>query len=299
MLDAGVASVSTIAESSAGKQPYTRHTHARGRMPEHISIQEVRTQVAAYVAAYPQKTGDPAIWRTPLVVTARADERFDLLPKIAADDHALPRDLLAEAKSVVVFFIPFHKALAKENHEGDTPCRNWGLAYQSTNQLINRLCGHLKGFFEARGHAAALTPATHNFDPQRLMARWSHKHLGYIAGLGRFGVNAQFITPAGCTGRMGSLVTAADLGDHALLGAEELCLHKRGQKCLVCVKRCPVAAVSEAGIDRQRCWARLNHNLHTTEALAGLDSHTHVCGKCQVLVPCSLQIPPSEAVAVL
>lgn len=260
-----------------------------------IHIQEIRAEAEAFVGAYPQETGEAPIWRSPLVACAPADKRFDILPRIAADDHALPIDLLAEVKSVVVFFIPFHKALARENHRGDIPCRAWGLAYESTNRLIGRLSEHLKHMLEAKGHASELTPATHNFDRERLVSRWSHKHLGHIAGLGRFGVNAQLITPAGCTGRLGSLVTAADLGDHPLVTEAELCLHKRGGKCLVCVKRCPVEAVSEAGIDRRRCWARLNHNLHETEALAGLDSHTHVCGKCQVLVPCSLKIPPTTA----
>jgi epoxyqueuosine reductase QueG len=260
-----------------------------------ISIDEIRAAAERFVAQYPEETNEPAIWRPPLVASAQADERFDILPKIAADDHALPRDILPEARSVLVFFIPFHKALAKENHKGEIPCRNWGLAYQATNRLIGRLSGHLKTDLEARGHATELTPATHNFDPQRLMSRWSHKHLGYIAGLGRFGVNAQFITPKGCAGRLGSFATAADLGDHPLVTEDELCLHKRGKSCLACVKRCPVEAISEAGIDRQRCWARLNHNLDETEQLAGLDSHTHVCGKCQVLVPCSLKIPAVAA----
>jgi epoxyqueuosine reductase QueG len=260
-----------------------------------ITIDAMRSEAERYVAAYPQKTGAPAIWRTPLVAAARADARFDTLPKIAADDHMLPRDLLPAARSVVVLFIPFHKALARENHKGEIPCRNWGLAYESTNRLINSLCGHLKTRLEEKGFATELTPATHNFDPQRLMARWSHKHLGHIVGLGRFGVNAQFITPKGCAGRLGSLVTAAHLGDHPLVTEGELCLHKRGDSCLVCVKRCPVAAVSASGIDRHRCWARLNQNLHESEQLSGLDSHTHVCGKCQVLVPCSLKIPPLTA----
>ena len=30
-------------------------------------------------------------------------------------------------------------------------------------------------------------------------------------------------------------------------------------------------------------------------ALAGLDAQTHVCGKCQVLVPCSLKVPSAGA----
>ncbi len=244
------------------------------------------------MTAYVEARHPASIWRSPLLVTARADDRFNILPHIAAPNHALPTDLLPTAKTVVVFFIPFKKELALENHRGEVPCRNWGLAYQSTNALINHLCQRLQAYLEAQGYASALVPATHNFNHETLMARWSHKHLGYIAGLGRFGVNAQFITPQGCAGRLGSLVTEADLGDAPLVTAEELCLYKGGKSCLICVKRCPVDAVSpDAGIDRKKCWARLNENLHHSQELAGLEETTHVCGKCQVLVPCSLKAP--------
>ncbi len=139
-----------------------------------------------------------------------------------------------------------------------------------------------------------MTPATHNFDPIKLISRWSHKHLGYIAGLGRFGINAQFITPSGCAGRLGSLVTDAKLGNSPLVREKELCLHKKGYKCLVCVDRCPVSAVSESGITRKLCWERLKSNLLQTESLAGLENTTHVCGKCQVFVPCSLSAPKEK-----
>lgn len=254
-------------------------------------IQELRESIREFIRQYPEKTGEKNIWREPLLAAACADERFRRLREIAAPDHLMPWDLLSSAKSVIVFFIPFTKELARENHKGDIPCRNWGLAYQSTNRLIGKLCGHLRNELEKKGFQAALTPATHNFDPVRLMARWSHKHLGYLCGLGRFGVNAQFITPSGCAGRLGSLVTDADTGDQPLVEEAELCLHKRGRKCLACVKRCPVGAVSENGIDRQKCWERLKSNLTQTEQLAGLEKTTHVCGKCQVLLPCSLKIP--------
>ena len=176
--------------------------------------------------------------------------------------------------------------------KGIFPAATGGLAYEAANRLINRASEYLQAFFEERGYQAALTPATHNFNEVDLVARWSHKHLGYLAGLGRFGVNAQLITPSGCAGRMGSLVTAADLGDAPLVSEPELCLYKNGRKCLMCVKRCPVEAVSTAGIDRRLCWERLKSNLTDVKALAGLDSETHVCAKCQVLVPCSLKVPP-------
>ncbi len=256
-----------------------------------ITADDLRDIITDYTAKYPDIKGVNPFWRSPLLATAPADDRFDILPKIAAHDHALPKDLLPSARSVVVFFVPFVKALAVENHKGDVPCRNWGLAYEATNDLINRLSKRLKAFLENKGFDAELTPATHNFDHKRLVSRWSHKHLGYVAGLGRFGVNAQFITPAGCAGRMGSLVTSAALGANPLVTERELCLHKNGEKCLICAKRCPVQAVSKKGIDRKKCWERLKSNLRSTKALAGLGDATHVCGKCQVLVPCSLKIP--------
>jgi len=261
-------------------------------MKTSVTSAELRAFIENYVAEYPKVFKEKNLWRRPLLVTAKADKRFDILPEIAAKDHALPKDLLGDGKSVIVFFIPFIKEIAKENHRGKIPSRNWGIAYQSTNKMINRICGQIQTFLKDAGFDSSLVPATHNFDHNTLMSRWSHKHLGYIAGLGRFGVNAQFITPLGCAGRMGSLVTQADFEDSPLVTEKELCLHKNGEKCLVCVRRCPVGAVSpETGIDRGKCWARLNSNIQVTEELAGLEESTHVCGKCQVLVPCSLKAP--------
>jgi epoxyqueuosine reductase QueG len=274
---------------------FLRQFYKKGMKAMPVSYVDLKALIERYIRDYPLVHQEKNIWRTPLLATAKADERFDILPKIAAPDHSLPKDLLETGKSVVVFFVPFIKDLALENNEGKIPCRNWGLAYEATNALINSLCSEIKGFLETAGYRSTLVPATHNFDPVKLMARWSHKHLGYIAGLGRFGVNAQFITPSGCAGRLGSLVTEAELGDHPLVTEKELCLHKNGHKCLACVRRCPVGAISvNKGIDRDKCWARLKSNLHDTGELAGLQPTSHVCGKCQVLVPCSLGIPILE-----
>ena len=260
-------------------------------MNKTVTADNLRILIENYVSSYPERTGDLNMWRKPLLATAKADNRFDILPQIAADNHALPQDLLSSAKSVVVFFVPFIKELALENHKGEIPCRNWGLTYESTNRLINSMCGHIQHHLEDKGYKVESTPATHNFDHVTLSARWSHKHLGYLTGLGRFGVNAQFITSSGCAGRLGSLVTDAALGDSPLVSEAELCLHKNGHKCLVCVNRCPVGAVSESGIDRKLCWTRLKSNIATSEELAGLESSTNVCGKCQVFVPCSMKAP--------
>jgi len=256
-------------------------------MDVEITPRNLRDLVTAFMREYQVRPDIRNWWRAPLLVTARADERFDVLPAIAADNHLSPSDLLPGAETVIVFFLPFQQSLGRENDGGKFPCRNWALAYEATNELIGLMAEQIAAYLVERGFKVAQTPATHNFDPEKLAARWSHKHLAFVSGLGRFGINAQMITPAGCAGRLGSLVTNAVITDSPLVEEDELCLYKRGEACLKCVDRCPVQAVEESGINRQRCWDRLKFNRIHLDALAGMQDSTHVCGKCVVDLPCS------------
>jgi epoxyqueuosine reductase len=259
-----------------------------------LDINGLRKFADEYVAAEPARTGTEGFWQTPLLVSAPIDERFDLLPQIAFNEHMHPRDLLATAKSLIVFFIPFKRELVKENKKGGRPCRNWGLAYVETNDLIGRLSQAVAAFLFEKGFKSGLTPATHNFDEDILMARWSHKHLAFLANLGRFGTHHMLITPVGCAGRLGSLVTEADLGDHPMIETDLACLLKAGKKCGKCIEACPVDALSENGFDRRRCWNRLNENRKTLDYFADLPETTHVCGKCAALMPCSFSNPVAK-----
>ena len=256
-----------------------------------ITVDDLRRFAEAFVADEPGRSGIDGWWLAPLLVTAPADSRFEQLPRIAADDHILPTDLLPGARSVIVFYIPFVKELVKENRKGDLPCRNWGLAYVQTNDLIGRLTKALGDLLAEHGFKSGLTPATHNFDEAKLMARWSHKHLAHLAGLGRFGIHHMMITPVGCTGRMGSLVSDAELGDHPLITTSEACLLKAGKECGQCIKACPVEALSEEGFERRVCWDRLNDNRRKLDYFDDLPDSTHVCSKCVALMPCSFKNP--------
>ena len=259
-----------------------------------INIDDLRLLAEEFVAAEPARMGIEGFWQTPLLVSASVDDRFDILPQMAFDEHMHPHDLLPTARSLIVFFIPFKRQLVKGNKKGDRPCRNWGLAYVQTNDLIGRLSQALAEFLAASGFKSGLTLATHNFDEDILMARWSHKHLAFLANLGRFGTHHMLITPAGCTGRLGSLVTEAELGDHPLIDTDEACLLKAGKKCGKCIEACPVNALRENGFERRKCWNRLNENLDILDYFSDLPDSTHVCGKCAALMPCSFLNPVAK-----
>jgi epoxyqueuosine reductase len=261
---------------------------------DRITIKGLRLFTEGFVADESFRQGVRDWWQTPLLASAPIDERFDILPQIAIDDHMHPNDLLSIARSVIVFFIPFKQELIKENREGDRPCRDWGRAYVETNDLIGRLSESLKTFFAENGFQSELTPATHNFNEKKLMARWSHKHLAHLSNLGRFGTHNMIITPSGCTGRLGSMVTEADLGDNAVIDTDEACLLKAGQKCGKCIEACPVSALYEKRFERRQCWDRLNENRDTLDYFSDLPKTTHVCGKCAAMMPCSFTNPVAE-----
>ena len=78
-----------------------------------VFIEDLRFFTEEYVSAEQFKLASGDWWKTPLLSSAPIDSRFDILPKVAIDDHLHPHDLLGSARTVVTFFIPFKPELIK------------------------------------------------------------------------------------------------------------------------------------------------------------------------------------------
>lgn len=252
------------------------------------SVEALRDEISLVMSEWRKDHSGPNLWKTPLVAVASADDPlFPRLKELIDPDHAVPRDLLPRARSVISFFLPFREWLVSENDEtAPYAARSWGEAYVETNGLIAAISRHLKDALEAKGAESLTIPATHNFDEKKLVSLWSHKHVAYIAGLGTFGLHHQIITKNGCCGRLGSLVTSMAL-PVTPRPEGEWCLVKAGFRCKVCYTKCKFGALFEDHFDRQACYRRCLENDAHYEDLPLVD----VCGKCACGVPCSHKVP--------
>lgn len=259
-----------------------------GRVEEGESITWLRNLIEAFITEWKSSQGANDYWLPPLVAVASAqDPMLGELKRVVDPEHAMPDEILAGAESIIVYFLPFQRWLGEQNDgHGVLAAESWAESYTTTNRLIGAINEHLQICLRDRGYQAAVTPATHNFDQNKLVSRWSHKHLAYIAGLGTFGHNHLLITSSGCCGRLGSLVTTMPLG--ATTRPEtEWCLQKAGHDCLACVSKCKYGALNKTRFNRQACYRQCLKNDAHYSHLPLVD----VCGKCGCEVPCSYQVP--------
>jgi len=248
----------------------------------------LRNLIKEFIVDWRQSQGANDYWRPCLVGVASAkDPMLEKLKRVVDPKHAMPNEILEGAKSIIVFFLPFKRWLAEQNDRCGVPAaQSWAESYITTNLLIGAINEHLQACLKDKGHEAAVTPATHNFDEVKLVSRWSHKHLAYVAGLGTFGHNHLLITSSGCCGRLGSLVTSMPLPATARPDIE-WCLQKAGHGCLACVSKCKYGALHKTRFNRQACYRQCLKNDAHYSHLQLVD----VCGKCACEVPCSYQIP--------
>ena len=111
--------------------------------------------------------------------------------------------------------------------------------YRVVNMFLDQLAMRLGNFIQNSGSQALPIPASIIVDWQRQTAHLSHKHIGYLAGMGWIGRNNLLVNRA--LGSQFRLVTVlTDMPLKYDKSTKEDC-----GKCRACVVICPVKAIKE------------------------------------------------------
>lgn len=226
----------------------------------------------------------PDLFREPLVGFSSAeDPRYDQLKQIIGAWHQHPKELLTDAKSVISYFVPFTKEVAKAPKNAKMAVPLWGEAYLVLNEGFDHINNILCTLLGEQGFSAQTIPATHTFDPKDMKSLWSHRSAAAIANLGVFGANRMLITEKGSGGRFCTVLTSAPLAaSEATL--PNPCPYLKDGSCGACFKACPINALQGDHFDAFACQAQTKRN----EAFLGLKAdlnNADVCGKCIAVCP--------------
>lgn len=213
------------------------------------------------------------LFREPLVGFAHAeDPLYNKLDELIGIPQIHPKIMLQEAKTVMVYLLPFSEKVVKSIRQDKKIVQDWSHCYTVTNKLLDHIKGRIISECHQLGIVAVAEPPTENYDEVELTAVWAHKSSAVIAGLGTFGLNRLLITKAGTAGRLGSVVMDADI-PATERPAISYCLFYQSGKCRVCAQRCPSGALTTGGFDRFRCNGYLDgKNVHELQQGCGMCS---------------------------
>lgn len=255
-------------------------------------------EIKRFVAAENAKCSMGSIWQEPIVGFADAKgEYIEKLRKIVHPQHQMPGEVLADAKTVLCYFVPFENWVSGSNTGADLSSPQWAESYELTNAMMGRLNEHIIETIHKLGYEAKTAPEAAIFYRDEVISHWSFRHLAYAAGLGTFGLNNMLITDKGCSGRYNCLVTNLDVETDEPKKEEEACLYKKDGTCGACMVKCPAGAIKPDGFDRHKCYEQC---LKNAAIYTGFGSSyesddekygSEVCGKCIAGMPCTHKKP--------
>jgi epoxyqueuosine reductase len=234
----------------------------------------------------------------PVVAFASAtDPLFDELKKsdVVGPNHMSPKEWMPDAKTVISYFYPFTEEIRSGNRKAGLPSKEWLAGKAAAEVFVYNTGGALTQFLAGRGASAVVPDTDHRFKMVRngtiAIPSWSERHVGYVAGLGTFGLHKSLITERGSAGRLGSLITNLELTPtvRKYKGKNDYCPYYVNGSCVACIERCPAHAVNKTGGDQVTACSK-----YTKEVVGPSIAPTpykNGCGKCQTAVPCEIGIP--------
>jgi len=230
------------------------------------------------------------------------DPLFERLKQVVSPDHLSPRDVLgcrykqpAQQGTVVVWILPIVRETILANRKEQLyPSRAWARTRHYGEQVNQQLRHKAEAFFADAGEqsAAPLLLEKWQADYERFTSNWSERHAAFVAGMGSFGLSDAFISDAGVSHRIGSVVTSARLPvtPRHTDDPYHRCLFKHDGSCGLCITRCPVQAISDQGHDKSACHDYSRNEINPRcNASFGVDISG--CGLCTTAVPCERKPP--------
>lgn len=232
-------------------------------------------------------------FNAPIIAVGAADDPgYEMLrtPGIVGPHHKVPGDWVPGAKTVISVFFPYSDTVLRSNErDPQQPSLEWMFTrVDGQNHLLASGAAVVEAL-KAEGYQAVAPQTDPRFALQthyRVMgedtpfytSNWSERHVGYVAGLGTFGLNTSLITNGGCAGRLMSIVTdwecAPDEKDYS--DYLDYC-----SRCGACQKACPGGAIGEnCTKDHDLCSQYVGK-------VSAAYRPRYGCGKCQAALPCS------------
>ena len=237
-------------------------------------------------------------YQTPIFSIGSADDPlFNELKKetVVGPYHKMPHDWIPDAKTVISFFLPFEKRIVEANkRDPREPAIEWLYTRVDGQKHLLAHAAMILDAIRAEGYEAVapqleeaywmrpgeLAPAgPDNIPPCR--SNWSERHVGYITGLGTFGMSTNFISRAGCAGRLISIVTN---WSHPPTEKDYVHYLDYCNNCGACIKRCPAGAITTESKSHVKCGEFMREVNAKYYPRYG-------CGKCQSGLPCEYHRP--------
>lgn len=270
----------------------------------------IRDEIVRFTAESPENRfpeSEKRFFSDPLVGIAAADDSiFTEFKTLIGSFHLTPQEIFAhtfgaekgQAASVICWILPITEETRRSNcKETFLPSLEWAQTRSYGAKFNVSLGHHMVSHLENNGYRAVVplfSPLMQVFKdtPVGPASSWSERHAAYAAGLGTFSLNCGFISERGITIRCGSIVTDLSLSPSKRTSNDPWgnCLHYQNGRCDSCIKRCPVGAISQQGLDKIKCYKHTYGTVPQTVGKRYGVAETG-CGLCQTRVPCEFRIP--------
>ena len=253
---------------------------------------------------------DEPVWEGVAVGFSRGDDPYyDFLKKDIGDFHWSPAEVFrlgkgvdVNQKDILVISIGLQTTKKTKELNGmatDEPTLRWVAARGEWENLIQDINGKIIRDMEEKGVQAVSLEHVKEFERKKsekygAASTWSHRHAAFASGLGTFGLCDGLITKKGKAMRFTTIFLESNIEADARQYEKynEWCKFTKDGGCGVCIKRCPVGAVTKDGHHKDKCEKFVLHMRDKALSAGTLTSKTATgCGMCQCGTPCQDGVP--------